>query len=119
MLTRRGTGQKVRILAGGAVTGGTPRFEQGFVGIPEISCSSGSYYELALEGEYEIAVVGTPAVGDSVYITRATQVVGLSGGAGISILGKITAMPAGGFGAKEPPTGKMWIKLMPQQATLP
>lgn len=109
---------RVKILAAGAVTGGTPRYEAGFFGIPETSVASGSYYAMHVEGTFEIAVVGSPNPGDAVYITRATQALTLSSGAGNTPFAKVVALPSGAYGT-QPKSGKMWVRLLPQLAVQP
>lgn len=125
MLNRRGPqpGKRIRIRAAAAArTGGTPVVENGFAGFPETTCAIGETYWLNIGGdgaEFEIAFISGAVLGSPVYITDATGVLAITGGTGLRLFGKVSAVPgAGNTGTfnREPATGKMWVTLTDQVA---
>lgn len=121
----RGTGDRVIVVAGGTRTSGTAYVEQNIAGVAETDAASGARYALKTAGEFEVPFIASSTKGDLVHINATTFALtrtafGTAGGSGTRPFGIVTAVPGDGItndATKEPVTGKMWIKLLGQQAT--
>lgn len=111
MLNHRGPGDRIEVTAAANRTAGVPVIEQGFVGIPETTVSSGDVYTLRLTGEFEITDPGSAAVGNPVYLTAADNTVSLTAAAGKRHVGRVSRISSQkGVGA-----GKCWFILYRDQ----
>jgi predicted RecA/RadA family phage recombinase len=123
MKNYRSTGERVIVVAAAARTSGTAYVEQNIAGIAEVSAAQNDRYALALEGEFQVAFISSSVKGDVVCINDTTHALTriAYGGAvqsGTRAFATVTAVPGDGITAdatKEPKTGYMWIKLLPQQ----
>jgi hypothetical protein len=119
---RRSDGREIDVVAGAARTRGVPIVEQNLHGIPEVDAASGARYALGIEGVFEITFIASSVKGDRVDITNADNTLvrvayGGAVAAGKRPLATVVAVPADGPTAdatKAPKTGKMWVKLLPQ-----
>lgn len=108
-------------------TSGVPCIEDGFVGIPETTVSSGARFTLRRDGEYELAYITSAAKGDTILINRSTQALTRVAGyaaapaSGLSVFGRVTAVPGDPntqkVGDPEPKSGKMWVDVRPTEVT--
>jgi len=118
----RHEGKRETVLAAAARTTGVPIVEENLHGIPETSAAINTRYALNLEGVYEITFIASSVVGDRVDIKNSDNSlvrVGYGGAvtAGNRPFATVVAVPGNGPTAdatKEPKTGKMWVKLLPQ-----
>lgn len=121
-LNYRGTGAKITVTAAAGRTGGIPVVENNLAGIPQNTVLTGQKYPLAIEGVYDIAFIASSVIGDIVCINDTTNALtriayDATVAVGTRPLGTVVAVP--GAGIKEPKSGRMHIKLLPQAIATP
>lgn len=105
------------VVAGATRVAGVPVIEQGFVGFPETDAATGVVYAMdcRVGSLYVIPKVGAEAKGDYIWLTVASNVLSLTGGAGKRRFAKVVEAENGAvYGT---PAGSTLVELQPQTVT--
>lgn len=123
MKNKRGSGERVIVVAASARLSGQAVVEQGFHGYAETDAASGARYALDISAsEHEVSFVTGAVKGAVIDIHETTFVLtsrARSAGitAGSRPFAVVSAVPGDGIygdATKEPVTGKMWVITLPQ-----
>jgi len=122
MKNYRDSGDRVTVKAGASRTSGQATVEQNLAGFAETDAASNARYALKIEGVFEIAFIASSVKGDRVDIKNADNTLSRVAYGGAVVAGTrpfatVVAVPADGETAdakQAPKTGKMWVKLLPQ-----
>lgn len=113
---QRGHGKRVRFVASAARTSGDFVYEDGFHGVVVADVANTEVGVLDIEQvEHEVDLVSTAARGDMIYITTAGALTKTEGTN--RLVGMVTETPT--TSAERVPTGKMWMLVAAQNATVP
>lgn len=105
---------RIRFTAGGAHNSGDFILQDGFHGVVVNTVANGEVGVLdTSQVEIEVALVSTAAKGDPIYITAAGALSKTS--ADNRLVGIVTAVAS----AEGVPANKMWMLVLPQNATIP
>ena len=119
----RDSGKRVTLKAEGARTSGVPAVDQNIAGVPVDTAAENALYASEVEGVFELTFIAESVKGDRIDIKDADgTLTRVAYGGAIQAetrpFATVTAVPGAGETAdanQAPITGKMWVKLLPQQ----